>query len=652
MKNSELKSIADFCKVNWQEYCDFTIKAADRVCENRFLFNAPWDLERTETEVSFGEKIDWSYKLNGDKEFMFQLNRHGFLIQLWQAYHLTYDEKYLKSFVRIVEDWVDTVSCEDMGKEPWNIIEGPWRALETGIRSVNWIRAVRYIEETDYYTETLKNKIEKSLRFHAKLLQKTHTAFQMGGNWGIIQDGGLFQIASYFKDTALLETATERLNQETDLQIMSDGVLWEQSSGYHNAVLTVLLDVIITAQKEHIALSDNFKNKVLKMAEVNLCWIKPNGHHPLFGDSDDNDIRDIMCKCALVFDNGAFKSQGFKVLDYDSVWFFGLQGVERYNKLPVCAPAFSTCYLTDSGNYILRNSWSESSNWLCLHNGYTGGGHAHADKLHFDLMLKGREVLVDAGRYTYLNNAQRRYIKSPKAHNVCLIDNKHYLKMTSQWETKNPALAVQYPCFDNEYCTLIGGAHLGYLKSKGAFIERKILHIKPDIYIIIDAFKAKFFHTYQQYFHFAPTGKVNICGKKAEFDDDTVKAELHFLTPNAKVTKEKSLYSSNYNAVCENDCVKSSFSAVGGNCAITVIYGNHKEAFEPFDISLVTAKAARSEKILPYKKAFGIVIKAQEKEYTVNLAFKELKQLFECNGKTASGCITVFCGKKMIFNKW
>lgn len=183
-------------------------------------------------------------------------------------------------------------------------------------------------------------------------------------------------------------------------------------------------------------------------------------------------------------------------------------------------------------------------------------------------------------------------------------------------------------------------------------IERKILHIKPDIYIIIDVFKAKGFHTYQQFFHFAPTGNVKICGAKAKFDDGTVKSELHFLTPNAKISKEKSIYSSNYNAVCDNDCVKSSFSSIGSNCVITVIYGNKTDEFKPFDVFLVKAKAARSEKILPYKKALGVVIKTQEKEYTVNLAFKELKEPFECNGKIGSGVITVFCGEKMIFNKW
>lgn len=643
--NTELRKIADFCKENRSDDCTFAIETADRVCENRFLFDSPRDMERTENEVSFGEKINWYYKLNGDEEFMFQLNRHGYLIQLGQAYYLTGDDKYLKKFAEILNDWLDTVPCDYKNNSPW-------RSLETGMRGDKWLKALRYIDGTEYFSNELKEKFDKSLLTHIELLKKAHSGFQKGSNWGIIQDSGLFHIGVYFKDNDIINLALERLNQETDLQIMSDGFQWEQSNNYHNEVLLMLLDVVIDADKNNIILPNGLKNKIERMADAALKTIKPNGHNPLFGDSDDTDMRDIMSRCALVFGRPDFKYYGFDVLDYNTVWLTGFDSIEKYNSIDSQMPAFTNAYLTDSGNYVLRENQTSTSNYLCFHNGYTGGGHAHADKLHFDLMIKGRDVLVDAGRYTYLNNSQRRYIKSAKAHNVCLIDNKQYIEMTSQWETRNPALAVQYPYFDNEHCTLIGGAHLGYFKLKSALAERKILHIKPDIYIIIDAFRVRGIHSYQQYFHFAPTGKVNICGKKAEFDDGKVKAELNFLTPNAKITKEKSVYSSNYNAVCDNDCVKTNFSAFGNNYAVTVIYGNDKGNFTPYDVSLVRAKASRSEKMVLYKQASGIVIKTPEKEYTINLAFKELKEPFECNGKIGSGLITVFCDDKMIFNKW
>lgn len=645
MANKELQSIAEFCRDNWSDYCDFTIKTADRVCENRFLFDSPRDMERTESTVDFGKKIDWYYKLNGDEEFMFQLNRHGYLIQLGQAYYLTCDEKYLKKFCAILNDWLDTVPCDYKNNSPW-------RSLETGMRSDKWLKALKYIEGTKFFSSELKEKIDKSLLTHIEVLKKAHSGFQKGSNWGIIQDSGLFHIGVYFNDNDIISFALKRLEQETDLQIMFDGFQWEQSNNYHNEVLLVLLDVIIDADKNNIALPEKLKNKIEKMAEAALKTVKPNGHNPLFGDSDDTDMRDIMSRCALVFGRSDFKYYGFDRLDFNTVWQTGTDGIEKYNKIDKIPPSFNNTFLADSGNYILRENQTNTSNYLLFHNGYTGAGHAHADKLHFDLMIKGRDVLVDAGRYTYLNNAQRRYIKSPKAHNVCLIDNKQYLNVSSQWETKNPAPAVQYPCFDNEYCTLIGGAHLGYLKSRNAFVERKIFYIKPDIYVIVDVFKAKGFHTYQQYFHFAPTGKITISANNAQFDDGIVKANMHFVTPNAKIKKENSIYSSNYNAICKNDCIKSSFFALGNTSAITVIYGNTAENFVPYDVSFEQIKTARSEKTLPFSKAQGIVIKTPKKEYTICLAFKELKEPFGCNNKIGSGTISVFENDKLIFTKW
>ena len=146
---------------------------------------------------------------------MFQLNRHGYLIQLGQAYYLTEDEKYLRHFVRILEDWLDTVPCDYKNN-------GPWRPLETGMRGDKWLKALPYIENTKYLSNELKDKIEKSLKTHIELLKSAHSGFQKSSNWGIIQDGGLFHIGVYFKDKDIINLALERLEQETDLQIMAD----------------------------------------------------------------------------------------------------------------------------------------------------------------------------------------------------------------------------------------------------------------------------------------------------------------------------------------------------------------------------------------------------------------------------------------------
>ena len=133
MISSELKYVADFCRENWKSRTMKVIEIADAVCENRFLFDMPWDLERTEEKLCFADKIDWYSRMNGDDEFLYQLNRHGFLYHLAQAFVLTDNSEYAEYFCRILQDWIDRVPC-DNGKK------SPWRSLEVSIRAMNWIK--------------------------------------------------------------------------------------------------------------------------------------------------------------------------------------------------------------------------------------------------------------------------------------------------------------------------------------------------------------------------------------------------------------------------------------------------------------------------------------------------------------------------------
>lgn len=645
MKKSELQSIAAFCRKNFPETVQKVIGTADAVCENRFLFDMPWDLERTEEEMYFPDKIDWYMRMNGDDEFLYQLNRHGFLVHLGQSYIYTGDEKYAECFCRILEDWIERVPPDNGNKSPW-------RSLEVGIRASNWVKAIPYIIESEFYTEKLRKKAESSLKKHAEVLKKEHRAFQKMSNWGIIQDSGLFAVSAYFGNRDDMALAVERLTLETGLQVMGDGVHWEQSSCYHNTVLSELFAVLSAAQKADFDLSEELKERIYRLALVNLKWIKPDGRQPLFGDSDDNNIRDLLSRSALVFENGVFKSQGFGVLDYDSAWMFGEAGIEKYEKIAVTAPEFENAVFSDSGSIILRNDWSEKSNWLCFHNGFTGGGHAHGDKLHFDLMIKGRDVLVDGGRYTYKPGKMRSALKNASGHNTSIVGNREFLKAISPWDVINPALSVESIFYQNEKCVLIDGGHLGYLKSDGIYTERKILHIKPDIYIVSDVFRGGSLKKYHQFFHFSPDGNIKTEDNKAVYSDSEIKAELHFISKGVKLSEITSFYSPNYNALKENRAVKTSFWGKGTRSAVTVIYGGEKESFKGLDVKSAEIKLLAGGSAFKPSKAEGVIIGAGEKEYTVCFVHEEISAPLTCNGKIFSGRIAVFCGDEPIFSRW
>lgn len=618
------RKIAEFCKMNWRDEVKSVLEFAGLVCENTFLFNRPCDLERTEESVRFDGEIDWYYKLNGDSEFLFQFNRHQFLIALGQAYYLTGDEKYAKTFVRLFTDWLTRVP-RDNGNA------SPWRSLEVGMRGEHWTKAVKYFENTPYFTDELKALYLSSLKDHAEILRETHNMHLKGSNWGVIQDSGLFAISLALgnrDDTAL---SLERLTEETELQIMSDGVHWEQSGGYHIAVLSCLLNVIRLAAENGVTLPEKLIKNANALASVCQKFVKPNHHQALSGDSDDNDIRNILTLSSFVLNRPDLKFSAYNTLDYESAWLFGKDGISAYKKMSAQEPEYLNAFLEDSGTYIVRTDWSENANYLRFQNGYTGGGHAHADKLHFDLMLGGRDVLVDGGRYTYVYNDSRKFFKGAKGHNTVTVGKKGFLNMSGAWDFKDDAVSVQYPVFENEACVLLGGAHRGY---KNMLVERQILCIKPDIYIIIDCINGHKIipSKAHQHFHFAPDGKADITGNTVTYTDGEVTAKMHFFD-NIKLEKVQSEFSPWYNKKVPNDGITTAFKG----SAITVIYGGKAADFKEYTVS-------RTET--------GIIIETPTDKYTAAIVNKELMHTYNCGGITASGKISVYRNGEKIFSRW
>lgn len=63
--------------------------------------------------------------------------------------------------------------------------------------------------------------------------------------------------------------------------------------------------------------------------------------------------------------------------------------------------------LEQSGNWCLRSGWDRNADYLHFKCGSLGGGHGHFDKLHVDLSIAGEDVLIDSGRYTYVDGSLR-----------------------------------------------------------------------------------------------------------------------------------------------------------------------------------------------------------------------------------------------------
>ena len=379
-------AIADYCMREWPGECSHILRVADQVCRNSFLFDLKQDLERTWAPVEFLEgRIDWGYMPGDDKEFIFQFNRHRFFICLGQAYQMTGDEKYAGTFVNLLMDWIGT---QTLTPETENTT---WRILEAGFRGEFWVKAIWYFKDSKALTDQVMDAFYKCLIQHAEYIIRMHSPYRYISNWGVIENHGLFEIGVAMPDEALrkryVDTALSHLEMEARIQIMGDGVQWEQSPSYHNEVLHCYEDVMVLAQRNHIHVPESIRSAVRKMAYANLSWKKPDHRQFLMGDSDDGDIWDTISAAAWLFHDPVLKFGASPCLEYDMAWDLGIGAVKEYRDMETAMPKFQSAALEDSGNYYLRDGWGEHGNLLHFHCGTMGAGHGHSDQLHVDLVM-------------------------------------------------------------------------------------------------------------------------------------------------------------------------------------------------------------------------------------------------------------------------
>lgn len=499
------------------------LKLADALCENTFLFNQPWDMEKCMDPVMFQDKIDWSYTHNHDREWMWMLNRQNYWICLMQAYVATDDEKYLNTFLVQIEQWLDSE------KDPEGKAYTTWRTIDVGIRLKNWVKILEYIIDLDQLSERLFQKIVASVYEQLKYLMNSYKREYALTNWRILEFHGALIASIYFREFEESETwilqCIEILEECLLLQVTKDGFHWEQSYMYHVEMLLCMKDVILICRRNHIALPELLIFTTKKMADAVTHMITPRGTQPCYGDSDIEDVRELIFGLSLLFEDEEYAFHGREYRTVNLVCDYGEPALLEDGFIKGKEPQQRDYAHEDVGNYFVRSSWREDAGYLFFKNGFIGSGHGHCDLLHFEIYASGNPILVDSGRYTYREDTpDRQLFKSAKAHNTLLVDNEECIVQDGSWGNQTTAMAIKRPAVLNQEVCFVQGAHMGY-KDKGVFINRKIIYIKPHIWIITDECFSNQPHVYSQYYHFAKDS-VEIKGNQVIYTDDKQKFTL------------------------------------------------------------------------------------------------------------------------------
>ncbi|MDR2901015.1 MAG: heparinase II/III family protein [Treponema sp.] len=628
------KDAAELCKNHDPEAASDYIARANDICENRFIFRDHWEMEKTNEPVQFAESIDWFCKPGEDSEWTFAFSRHSFLLILAKAYALTGDDTYGVHYARLVLDWIKQVPLTDAAKKT------TWRSIEAGLRCENWLKSMMLIKDCKNLPVELFAEMDACLRIHAEYLVAAHGDFQRLSNWGVLQDRGLFLAGIYFSEQSYIDLSLKRLSDNLRLQVLPDGIHWEQSPQYHAEVLQCFLTVTQAAMRCNIPLPKGFAETVHRMAKALALWIKPNGRLICQSDSDNVDARDVLVQAALLFDDAELKTIANNEFFDGNIWNMGIEALKQYQNMESVPYKPASIAFPQSGNYILR----DENNFLHMHCGSLGSGHGHADLLHIDLFAYGEDILIDSGRFSYVDSAIRRELKSPAAHNTITIDDKDFTVYKNSWDYAKIAMPIKGEYFFAERCGFISGGHLGYLQN-GVFVFRKVVQAASDLFVIFDECYTEDDHAYMQYFHFNNEGEVKLDGSSALYCGKTVDAKVIVLTPEAKLTLIDVPLSRTYNELEQGQCLRVSCKHEGFIGLVTVIATAPINSALDVKAELVPVSLTRSGETVPEKKAQAVKINRGANAYTVICLHEEVISevgLIEANGCKGYGKLMVF----------
>ena len=514
-----------------------------------------FEYEPIDWQVDFKSGYRWNNKTwyknikygqvpGADIKVPWELSRANHFLTLGQAYYLTKNEKYTKEFICQFIDW--TVS------NPYEFGVNWACTMDVAMRACNWIFSLYFFINSPLISEDFIFEFAKSLYFHGFHIKNNleNELFTVRGNHYLSDITGLLYLGVFFKEFKFgkkwYDFATGKLKKEINLQVYSDGCDFESSTYYHRLVLELFFFSTFFAIKSSLYFKNdnwletgnkifgcNYMNKLQKMFYFILYAIKPDGFLPQIGDNDngklhnfnDENIRDVSYLLnlgAIFFNDKNLKIKEFE-FPFEAYWIFGENALKIWDNLsPKSISEIKSRDFKDAGWFILRNK----KNYMFVSAGTNGqnglGGHAHNDKLSFDLSYNGENIFVDSGTYVYTSFPDlRNKFRSTYSHNTVVIngEEQNRFKSNNLFYLKNDAkININKWEISNDY-DFLDAEHEGYSRLITPIIHRrKIVFdklnnswlIKDNIFKKRNKLSEQNFHNIEILFHLSPDIKYNV----------------------------------------------------------------------------------------------------------------------------------------------
>ena len=350
----------------------------------------------------------------------------------------------------------------------------------------------------------------------------------------------------------------------------------------------------------------------------------PDGRLLCQSDSDDTDARDLVAQGAFLFEDGLLRTVAGNRFYEENYWDMGPEQEIPFTAILPQKNSIASAALPDSGNYLMRSGLDCNAGYVHFHCGCMGSGHGHADLLHVDAGIGGEDVLIDSGRYTYVDCPVRQELKSPAAHNTTRVDGKDFTRYQDSWAYSKMAIPLKGEYCFTQQADSVSGMHMGYLEN-GIMTGRKVVYLKEmNTVLICDQFYSygNQPHDYEANFHFG-AGRCKAEQNCVTWQGEKASAILMNLD-SADCVLKKAPYSRDYNSLLQGDMATTKKSDVGFTSMIHVL-----------SMSMETENSVKAMRVPVTKKISGEVLTDEQAEAVY----------IEKSGKTA---VVILCHGEVI----
>ncbi|WP_017258500.1 heparin-sulfate lyase HepC [Pedobacter arcticus] len=378
---------------------------ADKALDHKFFVHKGYGF------IDYGKDINWQYWPIKDNEIRWQLHRTYWWEPLGLAYWSSGDEKYAAEWVFEYLDWIK--------KNPLGLSKEndrfAWRPLEVATRIQDQTGMFNMFISSPHFTADFLMAFLNNYQKHANYILNNYSE---KGNHLLFEAQRMIYAGAFFPElkgaATWRKSGIEILNEEIKKQIYPDGLQIELSPNYHVAGINIFLKAYRMAQLANMAdeFPASYKKTIEEMIVATGNFSFPDYTFPMFSDAK------LETKSSMIKN---YKEWAKVFPDNKLIEYYATDGKKGQ------APNFLSKALKDGGFYTFRNSWKDTATVMVLKASPPAFWHSQPDNGTFDLWVKGRNFMPDAGAYVYGGDAEimklRNWYRQTKVHKTLTLDN-------------------------------------------------------------------------------------------------------------------------------------------------------------------------------------------------------------------------------------